>query len=389
MPPRIVRSPRSGPVCGVVFAGVVIWSASPLAGQDLLPLQRDYPGSGPYECPATTPVSAPSPEDGTRANQLASEANEAMVLGDLERVQILLEQSVALNGSSADLAYRHARVLEQLGDVESALVEFCRAIDLNVAAIGVFDAQDRIDTLADAIRRRIPEAAHQAFRRGLVQADDSLYVEAIEAFTAARDAAPEWTPPLYNRAVIYERLGMIQQALEDFRAYLDADPVARDALVVRISERIGVLEGAASVVPPSPTGALAFGLIPGMGHFYTGRPVGGAVTLASSTLAIVAGMLVRDITTLCLEPVDAGAMCPQELIVDEITERPYMWHGIGVAAAITVAGAVDALIKAKRRRAEAEAIVGAEETRGVSIGFPSVSASGSSVDLNLLSLRFR
>lgn len=391
MPPRTVSTRRSGPLGGALLAAVV-WCVSPASGQELLPLQRDYPGSGPYQCPTALPASEPSPEIEARANQLASEANQAMVLGDLERAEVLLGQAVQLNRRSADLAYRHARVLEQLGTVEPAMEEFCRAIDLDVAALGVFDARDRIDSLAESIREQIPVAAHNAFREGVLAADDSLYFSAIESFTTALEAAPDWPPPLYNRAVVYERVGQVREALADFRAFLDTDPNLRDAVFVLVSERIGELEGAASVVPPNPMGAFALGLIPGMGHFYTGRPVVGTLTLTAAGGAIAAGLLFRKVTTLCLDTVGAGGACPDDQVVDESTERPYLTYALGAAAAVTVVAAVEALWKARQRRAEAEALLGPlsdDADSGLTLELPSVSSDGVRVDLNVLSVRFR
>mgnify|MGYP006908233230 FL=1 len=169
-----------------------------------------------------------------------------------------------------------------------------------------------------------------------------------------------------------------------------------------VSERIGELEGAASVVTPSPAGALALGMVPGMGHYYTGRPLVGTVTLATAGSAVAAGMMFRNITTLCVDEVPSGGSCPDEQIVGEITERPYLWYGIGIAAAVTLVGAVDALLDARARRAEAEAIMGPppesgdaaaggfdEPAAGFAFVGPSVSSRGTRVDVTLVGLRFR
>ena len=80
----------------------------PLLGQEL-ELIRVYPGSGPYECVAPASPVLPSPDDRARAGQLASDANQAMVLGEMNQVQALLQEAVRLDPSSADLAYQIGR----------------------------------------------------------------------------------------------------------------------------------------------------------------------------------------------------------------------------------------------------------------------------------------
>ena len=354
---------------------------------------RDYPGSGRYECSAVPTPAAPDPADLNRAAQVASDANQAMALGDFERSQELLAEATELDPTSADYAYRHARTLEDLGDAENALIEYCRALALDIEALGVLDTRDRIDALYETIRERIPEPARVAFVAGLEAADADEYQEAIERFSDAIDAAPEWGAPVYNRGVVYEEMGLLARSLADYRRYVELAPTDVDPILVLVSERIGQLEGAASVVTPSPTGALALGMVPGMGHYYTGRPLLGTLTLAGATGAIAAGVMFRKVTTLCVDDVPAGGSCPPELVVGEVTERPYLWYGIGAAAVITVVGAVDALLEAKDRREEAEAIAGPaeeDEVGGLSVSFmPTLTSRGYGIDIGLMSLRFR
>jgi hypothetical protein len=126
-----------------------------------------------------------------------------------------------------------------------------------------------------------------------------------------------------------------------------------------------------------------------MGHYYTGRPVGGTVTLALAGGAIAAGLLFRNVTTLCLDDVPAGGTCPSGFVVDEITEHPYLVPAIGVAAAVTVISAIEALVKAKRRRAAVEAIRDpAQSATRSTLRGPSASVRGSRVDLKLLRVAF-
>jgi len=313
-----------------------------------------------------------------------------MILGDFERVAALLAQATELDHQSADLAYRRASILEDLDDIDGAMREFCRSVALGVESVGIFDADLRLDSLSELVRLRIPEVAQEWFREGLIQTDDSLYTEAIASFTGAIDEAPEWAIPLYNRAIVYEHVGLVQEGLADFRTYLTyltVDPETAYAIIV--SERIGLLEGAASVVPPSPVGALVLGVVPGMGHYYTARPKAGTLTLAAAGGAVVAGFMFKNITTVCLTDVPEGQPCPPDLVVDELTERPYKLYGIVIGVAVTIAGAVEAMLKAKRRRTTAEAIATPPDVTGPQIGLPTVSVRGLRVDFNLFRVTFR
>ena len=385
---------RFGPFFGA-FLSIIACSVSALEAQDLdledqpLALEREYPGAGPYQCLAPVSPVLPSPDDRARAGQLATDANQAMILGDFERVQALLLQAVELDPSSADLAYRHARVLEDLVRIDDAMVEYCRSLDLGVESLGVLDARDRLNALWNVVRALIPEEARVAFAAGLSEADDSSFTDAIGSFTTAIDVASDWPAPLYNRGVVNEWAGDQRAALRDFRAYLLlVAPDETDAILV--SQRIGLLEGAASVITPSPTGALALGIVPGMGHYYTSRPMAGTLTLATAGFALAAGYGFQNITTVCLDDVPAGGVCPIEDVVDETTERPYLLYGVGIAAAITLVGAVDAYLKARNRR-DAFAAIRAPEVVEPTLeaGLPTISTHGSQIDFNFVRLRFR
>lgn len=390
MPPRNVHKWRSGLRFGL-FLLCVAASAPSLRAQELV-LKREYPGSGPYQCPA--PLAAPLPaEDGRlRAAQLATDANQALALGEVERAQELLEQARELDTTSPDYAYRHANLLEALGRTEAAIEEYCSAIDLDVQSIGITGVRQQIDILWTQIRLQLPEGARNAFAAGVAAADDSLYVESVESFSEAIQLAPGWPDPVYNRAAVNEAAGNIALAVVDYRSWLllVSDPDASDAIA--ISQRIGELEGAASLITPSPAGALALAAIPGMGHYYTRRPVSGTITLAAAGAAIAAGVLFKERTTLCLEEVPSGSPCPDGSIVDQMTDTPYLWYGVGVAAAFTIAGAIEAYIKAKRVRDATNAIfetAPAAPDEGLTVQGPSISTYRDQVDVQFLRLRFR
>jgi tetratricopeptide (TPR) repeat protein len=320
---------------------------------------------------------------------LASEADQAVVLGDLERAETLLSRASEVNRASADLAYRHGRVLQDLGLIDRALAAFCASLHLDAETSDIDDARARMDALYEQIRARLAPEAREAFISGLVQADSAFYRGAVAAFTVAIEAAPNWGAPVYNRALMHEQLGMIGESLRDYRHYLDVAPTAVDPVVVMVSERIGLLEAAAAATTPSPAGAFALGIMPGMGHYYTSRPIGGTVVLALTGAAVATGFLVADVTVECLNDVPAGGSCPPNEIVAETKDRPLLLPGLGVAAAVTVIGAVEALIKARRVRANQQGRGAEPAPEGLTFLAPSVKSRGARVDLNLVRVRFR
>ena len=157
----------------------------------------------------------------TRAAQVASRAQEAFILGDLERAEALLSEAAERDRTSAEYAYQRARVLEVLNRPELALEEYCRAIALGGEKLGPPSATERIDSVYESVRPRLPDRAEQAFAAGLAAADERRWAEAIESFSVALELAPSWTAPLYNRALIFEHVGAYQEALGDFRAYIE------------------------------------------------------------------------------------------------------------------------------------------------------------------------
>jgi tetratricopeptide (TPR) repeat protein len=382
---------------GLAFgAFITLASALPLAAQstDSLPvLKREYPGSGPYVCPAAVTLTPPSASERARARQLGSDADQAGILGNFDREEQLLAQAAVLDPTSAEFAYRRGRALENLGRAQPAMREYCRAIDLGFDSGPGSEARDRIDDLYEQIRDRLPARAQDAFVAALAAADDTLWVEAVEAvdsLSVAIDLAPTWPEPVYNRAVIEEYLGRTRDALADYRTYLDVVDDPTDADGIGVAQRIGTLEAMANISVGSPNQALALGLLPGMGQFYTDRPNAGTATLVTSAFFVATGALIREITVLCVDEVPEGQPCPPDLVVDEITERPYFWVGVGLGAALTIAGAVEAYLYAKRARESNLAILGTDETEtGLSVGLPTVSTHGSQVDFAFVRYRFR
>jgi len=387
MRPRFPPQPPTSLPSGALLA-LCLAIAAPAAGQTL-PLERNYPGTGPFECPAPLAPVAPSDDQRERASQLTSDALEASILGDLEGARTLLDQASEADPTSPEVAYRHARALEDLEFRSEAILEYCRALSLGAVDAGIADSRDRLDALYDIVRERITDRARNAFVSGLSQADAGFLEQAASSFSEAIDEVPDWAEAVYNRAVVLERLGRVRESLADYHRYLQLTPSDIDPVVAAVTERIGMLEGSVAAPTPSPGATLALGIVPGMGQYYSGRGITGTIVLGAVAGAIAAGVMVKKVTVRCYNIPPAGVDCPPNEIQGEDTERPYLVPAIGVAAGLTIVGALEAFIKARGRRAEqAEAVQSLADT-GVRVTGPTVAMRGNRVDFSVVGLRFR
>lgn len=296
--------------------------AAPTAAQEL-PLKREIPGVDPFECPSSPTPVQPDPTERSQARQLASSASQELILGNRERARDFLARANQLDPASAGHAYQHARVLEDLGESEVAVAEYCRALGLNLDGPDAEDARARVEALTEAARPAIPVGAVSAFRTGLSRTDAGRLAQAAASFGQAREAAPEWPEAHYNHGVVLARLGRRNPARQALRRYLELEPDAPDAIAV--SERIGELQVVAPANLPSPGVALAVGLIPGMGQIYTGRPATGLGFLGVGGGAAAAGLLYDRGVQPSFEPV-----------------------GLAIAGATTALAALDGFLHARR-----------------------------------------
>jgi tetratricopeptide (TPR) repeat protein len=386
MPPQNVFSGPRGPIGFACFCVLASGVFGPLSAQELA-LQRDYPGLGPLVCPDLAEPVHPAPEERAQANQLASDAAQAVILGETLRAGELLLRATQLDPSSFELAYQHARVLEDLELSPEAMNEYCRSVTLEAEDAAIVDAQARLDALYAVMQARIPQPAREAFFSGLRVADAAMYEPAVAAFTDAIDAAPDWSPPIYNRAVILERLGRVTESLADYRRYLELTPNDIDPVVASVTERIGMLEGLVALPTPSPGAALALGIVPGMGHYYSGRGLTGTIVLALAGGSLAAGIFYKEVTVYCLMPTNGG--CPPGPDTRETSKRPYLAAGLITAGGIAVVSAIEAFVRARGRRDEVEAARGQPvEARGPRVTGPSLSARRGRADVVLVGLRF-
>jgi tetratricopeptide (TPR) repeat protein len=343
----------------------VLGGGSALRGQTL-PFRVTYLGSTPDVCPDWSPGAAADAEARRAAVGLSSDATQAVVLGELLRAGELLERALELDAGSAELHYRYGRVLEDLGERADAVEAYCRVVALEATDEGpTRDAVARLDSLTKEARGRIPESAHESFRRAVRSAGNGRFGQSAEEFGAATAAAPEWSEAAYNHGVALARTGRHAAAAASLRRYLELSPDAEDAM--EVSRRIGQLEVAARSVPrASSTTALTLGLVvPGLGQFYTGRPEAGLAVLSAVGGAIAAGYLIQEVDVRCLTR-SGAASCPPDLVLSRHTRRPMLRNALVVAAGFSVLGAVEAWLGARRTESAAPLLI-ADESSGTTI----------------------
>lgn len=371
-----------------VFGGALVLTAVALAvvpgrGAAQVPaVKTTVPGLEAFACPAPGELDPPSADEARQAAQLGATARQEVILGDLERARGLLGRAVALDPTSATLAYQYGRVLEDLGESRDAVLQYCASLVEGASGDDAADARTRIEDFAEANRRRVPDAALEAFARGVAAVGEGRWDDAVEAFVAASAAHADFPEAEFNRAVALETLGRGVEAADAYRAYLDLRPDAPDA--IRVSERIGQLQ----VVPggrPSPGSALALGmLLPGGGQFYTGRPLGGVVLLAAAGGAAAAGFLIEETDVRCLRAVEPGQSCPPDQIVGTNTTRPYLTWGLVGAGALVLGGAIEAFLHARGVDDVEVATLGG----GARLLGPSVQARGLGADVRFFRVTF-
>ena len=379
------RSQPKRSVCPATLVLLSLWAAltAPLAAQELT-LRREYPGLTSYECPAQPRAAEPSLPEQAQATQVASAAGQAVILGDLDRARALLERATELDPTSAELAYRLARVLDDAGDRTQAVAEYCRTLSLGTSSEEAGFARDRIDALVDLEVASIPEAARIAFDMGVSAFDEGFLEDARESFSVAASQAPAWQLPYYNEGVTLAALGRDDEAVASLRRYLELDPEAAD--VVAVSQRIGQLEGRLVFSGPNPSTALTLGFVfPGLGQYYSGRSLRGTAVTSLAVGALAMGFLVQKRDVRCLVAVNPGEGCPTGEVARIDMSRPYLTAGLGVALGASLIGALDAYLGARGQRRT----LASTEARGPRVEGPSISSRRGIVEIRFVNLRLR
>lgn len=358
-------------------------ASSGTAEAQLPEIKAEVAGLGAFQCPAPGEVIVGSAEERQQALQLGVTARQALILGDAERARGLLDRAVTLAPSSGALAYQYGRVLEDLGERRSAVLQYCGALSSGAEGDDATDARARIDRFAEEERRRVAPEALEAFSEAITAAGEGRFDESEAAFQRAVDAHADLPEAEFNRAVVLELAGRPLDAAEAYRSYLQLRPNAPDA--IRVSERIGQLQVAPGA-RPSAGSALALGmLLPGGGQFYTGRPRGGMALLAVAGGAAAAAFLVKETDVRCLRAVEPGESCPPDQVIGRTTSHPYRTLGLVGIGAVALGGAIEAFLHARGL----DGVEVAELGGGAAMLMgPSVQARGLGADVRFIRVTF-
>ena len=327
--------------------------------------------------------SAPAPVPAARQQQaaaLADSATQAAILGNTAAAAGLLANAARLNPASQDIAYRYARALEEAGRREDALAGYCRFMALAPDADDAAEARGRISALSP--RGGVLAEVAQEFNAGIAHYDAGRLPEAEAAFGRAFDAAPTWADAVYNRGVVRLAQGLHDAGAADLRRYLELSPGASDlGRIVDALARYGRVEAP----PYNPSLVFVSGvLLPGLGHFTTGRPGIGMLVMGLAAAGVATGFLVEQTDVVCLAP-PVNGVCPPDQVLREEVSRPYLVPGIAAAAAVGFFGAIDAVRGARRRNAEAATGIRLGHT---SLHPPALTVSPTGARLALVRLRF-
>ena len=208
-----------------------------VVGQELS-IKRDLPALPSNACEARgfafelDPY--PSEEAEAEAEGLASDANLAAILGEYDRARSLLSEASALHPRSTSISYRFGRLLEDGGEREAALSEFCRFIVIDAQAVEVAEVEVRIERIGLEVGAVGAGSARVAFEDGVSSFDLGDYEEAVLDFSRALVELPDWDQAHFNRAVAYLQSGRDASGAADLEWYLELVPDASDRVEVEV-----------------------------------------------------------------------------------------------------------------------------------------------------------
>jgi tetratricopeptide (TPR) repeat protein len=286
------------------------------------------------------PPPAAARRDEVAARRAAQQARQQALVGDRAGAVAAFSRALALDPSAAPIAYDLARAAEEVGDAAAALRAYCRFLALTPAAADAADVRTRVARLSGGAPSA-DRGAREAFARGVGALDARRYAAAEAAFAEVLRATPNAPEAGYNRGLAALALGRDAEAARDLAAYV-ASPAAG-------ADRGEVLRAVEVLRRPTwdPGTALVRGIVPGFGQLYTARPAAGVVVLAASAAALGATGYQRSRTreATFVDPFGNPYTSPVA-----VRTRPYLAAGLGAAALLTAAAAVEARAYAARTR---------------------------------------
>ncbi|HEY6168259.1 MAG TPA: hypothetical protein VI454_09490 [Verrucomicrobiae bacterium] len=235
------RTPRAS-----AFVAVAVFTTG-LVGCDALDpllMQPKLPPQGGQQSGASRRPSVSSEAQNERAReQVEAEARRQAQIRTKTDEAIAAEHS----GDAADQA-------GQLYDSLRHYVAALRSWPNPIPAAANIRIREKVIRVAQKTEPRpaIPEEAQRfAIRAETLlknAASDSEFDKVIMEFQKASNAAPWWDMPYFNLALVLEKTGNPNSAIENFRLYLQANPTAADASQVR--RKMVALEVEAELLEP-------------------------------------------------------------------------------------------------------------------------------------------
>jgi tetratricopeptide (TPR) repeat protein len=312
------------------------------AGAQGLQLKRPTYTPITITCPVFPPPAQPIQQLVDESGRLATLGQEAALEGDHRSARDLFAQAAQLNPHDPTLAYRLGREYEETGQKIDALHQYCRYLALAPGGPDVQQVTNRSAQLVTEPDLNRGTQLVEQFHAGVTHFDAREWSAAVDAFGQVVTGAPYLPAAVYDRGLAHDRKGDDAAAIRDYSRYLALDPSAADA--DSVSARMRTLRRSI----PTPGAAFALGLLPGGGQFYTGQPLLGVAVIAGTAGGIVLALQTKVVTRDTTYTGPFGNTYPGTY---QQRTYPNFALGVGIAAGVTLLGAVQAAIVAGGRSA--------------------------------------
>lgn len=318
-------------------------------------------------CEVVPPGQAPAARrDNAEARRLATQGQEASLVGDQTAARDAFLRAAQLNPGDERIAYDLARALEELSDSTRAVSELCRYLTLSPAGREAADVRDRLQRLVPTAKQRVADNVQAQFRLGLSFYDDGRYDAALKAFDDVVRDAPKSPEGWFNRGLARAARGDRSNALTDLEQYRVNAPTVDDR--VEVGRAIEVLRRPVY----SPAGAFVRSIVPGLGEFYVGHNIRGALVLVASGAGAALSVM-QTTTTETINYTDPnGVPAPY---TQTTKQRKNFAMGAGAAVGAAILGMIDATVAANRSQQGAN-ILAARSPRAAVLPLNSSRGSG-------------